>query len=203
MIEKLIQYNLHWAGLQNLSDESYFDRLSEGQAPEYLWIGCSDSRVPAESLLGLKPGQLFVHRNIANQIHVDDNNSMSVLQYAVEVLKTRHIIVCGHSSCGGVEAAFDGKCDGYIEQWLSGLTDLCHEKEHLLNQKQTRDEKLALLTELNVQQQVDGIAELDIVKAAWARGQQLEIHGWVFDIPSGLLKDLDMVVSADSSISGY
>lgn len=199
MIEKLIQYNQHWAGLQSLSDDTYFDRLSEGQAPEYLWIGCSDSRVPAESLLGLKPGQLFVHRNVANQIHVDDNNSMSVLQYAVDVLKTRHIIVCGHSSCGGVEAAFDGKCDSYIEKWLSGLANLCHEKEHLLNQKQTREEKLALLTELNVQQQVEGLAEVDIVKAAWARGQQLEIHGWVFDIPSGLLKDLNMVVRADSS----
>lgn len=192
MIEKLFQYNKHWAGLQNLSDDGYFDRLNEGQTPEYLWIGCADSRVPAESLLGLKPGQLFVHRNVANQVKVDDSNSMSVLQYAIDVLKVRHIIVCGHSNCGGVAAAYEGGCDSYIERWLSDLRNLSLERTEELNSYDEKTDRLNRLSEMNVEQQVECLKGHSLVKAAWDRGQELAIHGWVFEIHTGLLKDLNI-----------
>lgn len=195
MIEKLLAYNQHWSGLQKLSDDTYFQRLRETQNPEYLWIGCADSRVPAEALLGLKPGQLFVHRNVANQIKFGDSNSMSVLQFAVEVLKVKHIIVCGHSECGGIKAALQGGVTGYLEDWLQDikvLADEGHEK-HFCDCAD--DRKLELLTEMNVRQQVKRIAEHLIVQNAWKSGQQLGIHGWVFVINEGLIKDLDVSIS--------
>lgn len=196
MIEKLIKHNKHWAAMHELEDGTYFERLSEGQAPEYLWIGCADSRVPAETLLGLKPGQLFVHRNIANQVKVDDSNSMSVLQFAVEVLKVRHIIICGHSGCGGVKTAFDGAGDRYLESWLQELKDLKQEKLTELDSKLSDDEKLSLFTELNVKQQVDNVVNHDIVKNAWLSGQELAVHGWVFELDSGLINDLGVTQKA-------
>lgn len=182
--------------MHELEDGTYFERLSEGQAPEYLWIGCADSRVPAETLLGLKPGQLFVHRNIANQVKVDDSNSMSVLQFAVEVLKVRHIIICGHSGCGGVKTAFDGAGDRYLESWLQELKDLKQEKLTELDSKLSDDEKLSLFTELNVKQQVDNVVNHDIVKNAWLSGQELAVHGWVFELDSGLINDLGVTQKA-------
>lgn len=195
MIEKLLVYNQYWSGLQKLSDDTYFQRLKENQTPEYLWIGCADSRVPAEALLGLKPGQLFVHRNVANQIKVDDSNSMSVLQFAVEVLKVKHIIVCGHTECGGVKAAMNGEGDRYLADWLQdlrGLADECKQKQLVGDDENKR---LELLTEMNVRQQVKRIAEHPIVQNAWKGGQQLGIHGWVFVISEGLIRDLDVSVS--------
>ena len=198
MIEKLIEYNKHWAGMQNLQDETYFQRLSEGQAPEYLWIGCSDSRVPAESVLGVKPGQLFVHRNIANQVKLDDNNSMSVLQYAVDVLKVSHVIICGHSGCGGVQAAFEGTSDRYVADWLSDLRQLTVEKADELAKKSNDEEKLTLLTELNVQKQVELVANHEIVRNAWQRNQDLAVHGWVFRIDTGCVKNLNISVNSQA-----
>ncbi|HEY9034730.1 MAG TPA: carbonic anhydrase [Pseudomonadales bacterium] len=200
MLEKLLVYNQYWSGLQKLSDETYFERLSENQAPEYLWIGCADSRVPAEALLGLKPGQLFVHRNIANQIQLNDNNSMSVLQFAVTVLKVKHIIVCGHSGCGGIKAAYHNEADGYLGDWLSDLRHLIDDSRDCLPGDSSEEECLSLLTEMNVRHQVRQIADHPIVRQAWAQGQELDIHGWVFIIHDGLIQDLGVSVSgADQS----
>ena len=194
MLRDLLIYNKYWSGLQKLSDESYFERLSESQAPEYLWIGCADSRVPAETLMGLKPGQLFVHRNVANQIKVDDNNSMSVLQFAVQGLKVQHIIVCGHTGCGGVKAAYYGEGDAYLADWLEDIRDLAGEHKQQLS---AADEvqNLTALTELNVKQQVRRIASHPIVQEAWRNGQKLAIHGWMFVIHEGLINDLQVSVS--------
>lgn len=192
MIEKLKLYSEYWTGIQKLADEDYFKNLSEGQAPEYLWIGCSDSRVPAETLLGLKPGQLFVHRNIANQVKDSDNNSMSVIQFAVDVLKVRHIIICGHSSCGGVKAAYEGGCDGYLEAWLKELSELSSAKGSELAAIEDKEERLLKLNEFNVGQQVKATSELEVVKNAWARGQNLTVHGWIFHIDKGDVEDLNI-----------
>lgn len=196
MLEKLLVYNQYWAGLLKLSDETYFERLSKKQSPEYLWIGCADSRVPAETLMGLEPGQLFVHRNVANQIRVNDSNSMSVLQFAVQVLKVKHIIVCGHSGCGGIKAAYNNEADGYLADWLADIRDLAGQSTESLAVYPTDEEKMAALTELNVKRQVQQIAEHPIVQDAWAQGQELDIHGWVFVIHEGLIKDLQVSRSA-------
>lgn len=199
MIEKLKLYSEYWTGIQKLADEDYFKNLSEGQAPEYLWIGCSDSRVPAETLLGLKPGQLFVHRNIANQVKKQDNNSMSVIQYAVDVLKVRHIIICGHSGCGGVKAAYEGGCDGYLETWLKELNEISLENKSELDAYETKEARLARLNELNVAEQVKTVCNFNTVKAAWERGQNLTIHGWVFHIDKGDVEDLNISCNGENS----
>lgn len=195
MLTDLIKYNRNWASKQKKSKDGYFKELSKGQAPEYLWVGCSDSRVPAESLLGLEPGQLFVHRNVANQIKPADGNAMSVLQYAVKVLKVKHIIVCGHSGCGGVNAALQGVKDGFLQGWLSELRELSL-STCTMNTELSQSEKLAKLTDQNVIMQVDNLKQSHIVKSAWKQGQELSVHGWIFDIEDGLLRDLG--ISADS-----
>ena len=189
MLSNLIAYNKNWAGEQKAQKENFFEELAQGQTPEYLWIGCSDSRVPAESLLGVEPGQLFVHRNIGNQIKPADGNAMSVLQYAVKVLKVKHIIVCGHSTCGGVNAALQGVKDGFFQGWLSELRELSL-STFTVDSALTEAERLSKLTELNVEMQVDNLCQSDIVKSAWKHGQELAIHGWVFNIEEGLLSDL-------------
>ena len=195
MLSDLIKYNREWAAEQKQGNGSYFNELALGQTPAYLWIGCSDSRVPAESLLGVEPGQLFVHRNVANQIKPADGNAMSVLQYAVKVLKVKHIIVCGHSGCGGVNAALEGVKDGFLQGWLSELRELCL-STCSLNTELTQEERLVRLTEKNVIMQVDNLKQSDIVKSAWKEGQNLAIHGWVFDIEDGLIRNLDISVDA-------
>ena len=203
MLEKLLEYNKHWAGLQKLSDETYFERLSHSQAPEYLWIGCADSRVPAEALLGLKPGQLFVHRNVANQVKVDDSNSMSVLQFAITVLKVKHIIVCGHSACGGVQSAYTGKADGYLSDWLETVKHIAADNKDELDACSNKEAAIERLTQMNVCHQVRTIAEHPLVRDAWAHGQELSIHGWVFEIHEGLLKDLDVTIDSSCALASW
>lgn len=192
MLNNLLQNNQKWSESYLASDGEYFQNLSQGQSPEYLWIGCADSRVPAESLLGLEPGQLFVHRNVANQVKTDDDNAMSVLQYAVQVLKVQHIIVCGHSSCGGVAAAYEGAGDAHVKSWLTELRKTVQSNTDTLEAIADKDKRLAKLTELNVAKQVSNIANHDIIKSARASGQELSVHGFVFDIASGLLQDLNI-----------
>ncbi|MCK5881839.1 MAG: carbonic anhydrase [Sinobacterium sp.] len=194
MLSQLIEYNKEWAKEQKQTNGSYFDELAKGQAPEYLWIGCADSRVPAESLLGVDPGQLFVHRNVGNQIKPADGNAMSVLQYAVKVLHVKHIIVCGHSGCGGVKSAMQGVKDGFLQGWLSELRELSL-STCMLKAESSEEDKLSLLTDQNVMMQVENLKQSHIVKTAWKQGQKLAIHGWVFDIEEGLIRDLE--ISAD------
>lgn len=196
MIEKILKYNQLWSDLQKLSDETFFRQLKEGQDPEYLWIGCSDSRVPAETLLGLQPGQLFVHRNVANVVKTDDDNSMSVLQFAVDVLKVRHIIICGHSDCGGIKAALNGGVDSYLENWLKDVRQIaidCKDAPYFKDADEKRRKEL--LTEMNVRHQVKTLASHPLIQQAWKNGQRMAIHGWVFHVGTGLIQDLDVSVS--------
>jgi carbonic anhydrase len=173
-------------------DPTYFDKLAQSQHPEYLWIGCSDSRVPANQITGTQPGDVFVHRNIANMVIHSDMNMLSVLSYAVEVLKVKHIIVCGHYGCGGVMAAMENKQFGLIDNWLRHIKDVyrLHYKE--LNSIQDKKQKADRLVELNVIEQVQDLGKTSIVQNAWKREQPLHLHGWVYDVKDGLIKDLDV-----------
>lgn len=189
MIKDLLSNNLRWANAIKEKDPTYFPKLAEGQNPEYLWIGCSDSRVPANAVVGTHPGEIFVHRNIANQVVHTDLNLLSVLQYAVDALKVEHIIVCGHYSCGGVEAALEGKHLGLIDNWLQSIKDIHHRYEDRFEGLSSQ-EKSDLLCELNVIEQVNNVSETSIVQQAWERGQKVCVHGWIYSIADGLIKDL-------------
>jgi len=170
-------------------DPEFFKRLSEQQQPEYLWIGCSDSRVPANQVVGLAPGELFVHRNIANVVVHTDFNCMSVLQFAVEVLKVKHVIVCGHYGCGGVRAALGENEVGLVDAWLTNIRDIYFNNESKLSHLSERD-RVNKLCELNVITQVYNVAKTKIAQYAWDRGQQLSIHGWIYGVADGLVNDL-------------
>jgi carbonic anhydrase len=195
MINDLLAANKAWADAKKADQSDYFEKLSQGQSPEYLWIGCADSRIPAESLLGLEPGELFVHRNVANQAQIEDPNSMSVIQYAVTALKVKHIIVCGHVGCGGVKGALTQSVDGYLDDWLAPVVKLAKDNQADLDALATEDEKTTLLAKLNVKHQLIELAKHPIIKAAWESGQELSLHGWLFDMPTGELVDLDVSVS--------
>ncbi|MSO74775.1 MAG: carbonate dehydratase [Alphaproteobacteria bacterium] len=189
-MEHLLKRNVAWAAERKAADPDYFRRLSNLQAPEYLWIGCSDSRVPANVITGLQPGEVFVHRNVANLVNPGDLNCLSVLQFAIEVLRVKHIIVCGHYGCGGIRAATDGGRHGLVDYWINPIRDLAEAHSAELGRlgdtaRQNR------LCELSVATQVRRVAETPIVQDAWARGQSLKIHGWVYDLNDGLLRDLD------------
>jgi carbonic anhydrase len=192
----LLESNQAWAKQCLDQDPQYFDHLAHQQTPEYLWIGCSDSRVPANQIVGLAPGELFVHRNIANVVHATDYNCHSVLQYAVDILKVKHVIVCGHYGCGGVEAALGRRDNGLADTWLRQIkeTYLTHENE--LNGYTSKTDKLARLCELNVQTQVDNLCKTKTLQYAWQRGQSVTVHGWIYSIFDGVIKDLQ--VSSDS-----
>lgn len=190
MIDKLLEQNRQWAAEREASDPGYFDRLSHQQSPEYLWVGCSDSRVPANVITGLDPGEVFVHRNIANIVHGADINCLSVLQFAVEVLKVRHIIICGHYGCGGIRAAVDG-ASGLLDYWLHPVRRLARERREALDALKDRELQIDRLCELNVAMQVETLARTPIIEAAWARGQELRIHGWCYDLKDGLIRDLE------------
>lgn len=190
MVEILLQRNVEWAAGQSRADPDYFARLSGLQTPEYLWIGCSDSRVPANIITGLQPGEVFVHRNVANLVNPGDLNCLAVLQYAVDVLKVRHIIVCGHHGCGGVGAALDGQRHGLIDYWLHPIRDIAEEHGEDLAGIVDNAERVNRLCELNVTAQVRRVADTPIVQEAWQRGQNLAIHGWVYSLKDGLLRDL-------------
>jgi carbonic anhydrase len=201
VLKNLFENNRKWAEKVRESDPDFFLNLSRQQNPEYLWIGCSDSRVPANQIVDMLPGQIFVHRNIANVVVHTDLNCLSVIQYAVEVLKVKHIIVCGHYGCGGVKAAMDNKEHGLIDNWLRHIKDVYRYYEALIEEVQSEQGKLNLLCELNVIEQVANICHTTIVQGAWKSGQELAVHGWIYSIENGILKDLDVCVTNPDEIS--
>lgn len=185
---KLLEDNKAWATKKLASDPTYFSRLVNLQEPEYLWIGCSDSRVPANEITGTNPGEIFVHRNVANMVVHTDLNMLSVLQYAVEVLKVKHIIVCGHYGCGGVRAAMTNHHLGLINKWLRNIKDVyrIHRKE--IDAIETEETRVNRLVELNVQEQVMNLAKTSIVQKAWKSDNRPHLHGWVYDLHDGIIK---------------
>ncbi len=189
-LDSLFANNIKWAEDIKRKDPEYFSTLAQQQTPEYLWIGCSDSRVPANQLLNLAPGEIFVHRNVANLVIHTDLNCLTVLNYAVEFLKVKHVIVTGHYGCGGVKAAMENNKLGLIDYWLRNIRDVYY--THQVELDAIADETLRLrrLCELNVFQQMDNVARCNIVQNAWARGQELSIHGWAYDIHDGILHKL-------------
>ncbi len=195
MLDHLKANNRNWAARKVAQDEAFFRRLVGQQAPEYLWIGCADSRVPANEIVDLDPGELFVHRNVANLAPPQDANYLSVLQFAVDVLKVKHIMVVGHYGCGGVAAAVDGKRLGLVDHWLHPIREVAHAHRAELEANAEDPARLARLTELNVIRQVRNVASDVFVQDAWARGQPLSVHGWVYSISNGLVTDLNVTVS--------
>jgi carbonic anhydrase len=195
-LTKLLENNRAWAARRVKQDPSFFTRLTGQQAPAYLWIGCSDSRVPANEIVGLDPGELFVHRNVANIVVHTDVNCLSVLQYAVDVLKVRHVIVCGHYGCGGIRAALDGTAHGLIDNWLQHVQDVQHAHQSELLHLADVDARIDRLAELNVVEQVRNIARTTIVQDAWRRDQPLKLHGLIYGLRDGLLRDLKVSLSA-------
>ena len=187
---RLLDNNKKWVAEQLSIDPAYFDRLSKGQAPEYLWIGCSDSRVPANTITGTDPGEMFVHRNIANMVVHSDMNMLSVLSYAVEVLKVKHIIVCGHYGCGGVLAAMGNQQVGLIDNWLRHIKDVYRYHHHELDAITDEVARGRRFVEVNVMEQVHDLGKTSIVQNAWKKEQPLHLHGWVYDINDGIIKDL-------------
>ncbi len=194
-LKYLIDRNLAWAAAVRKKDPDFFTNLSRQQAPEYLWIGCSDSRVPANQIVSLPPGEVFVHRNIANVVVHTDLNCLSVIQYAVEVLKVKHIIVCGHYGCGGIKAAMENKQHGLIDNWLGHVKDVARFNADILEQLKP-EEKFDALCELNVKEQVTNVCNTTIVQKAWEKGSELSIHGWIYNIENGILKELTSSVTS-------
>jgi carbonic anhydrase len=190
LLEDLFEQNRRWAEQIKEEDPGFFDKLSRQQAPKYLWIGCSDSRVPANQIIGLMPGEIFVHRNIANVVVHTDLNCLSVIQYAVEVLRIEHIIVCGHYGCGGVKAAMEAKEHGLIDNWLRHIRDVHRYHQKLFEGIEDPEKKIELLCELNVIEQVANVCSTTIVQNAWKAGRELSVHGWIYSIRDGILKDL-------------
>lgn len=188
----LIDNNRAWATSLKEHDPGFFQRLSQHQSPDYLWIGCADSRVPATQLTGLRPGDLFVHRNVANIVVHTDLNCLSVMQYAVDVLKVKHIIVCGHYGCGGVQAALRHTKLGLIDNWLRHVQDVMKRYEGLLASIDSESQQLDKLCELNVIEQVVNVCQTTIVQNTWERGQELAVHGWIYGLDDGLLRDLNI-----------
>lgn len=194
-VDRLLQHNKEWAKKISKEDPSFFERLAKCQQPKYLWIGCSDSRVPAEALTGLGPGELFVHRNVANQIIHTDLNALSVIQYAVDVLKVENIIICGHYKCGGVKAAIENPKLGLINNWLLHIRDLYLRYRKELDSIADFEQKVDKLCEINIAQQLYNIGNSTILQNAWARGQQISIQAWVYSLDNGLITELDYAAS--------
>jgi len=200
ILSSIFENNRKWVSRITGADPFFFCRLARQQAPEYLWIGCSDSRVPASLITGLLPGEIFVHRNIANIVNPMDMNCLSVLQYAVDVLKVKHIIVCGHYGCGGVRAAMEGGSPGVVDDWLRPVSDICQKQRAALFGIRTAEERVNRLCELNVAEQVKNIGNTSIVYEAWARGRDLTIHGWIYAVGDGMLKDLEVCIASAADI---
>ncbi|KQY35070.1 carbonic anhydrase [Caulobacter sp. Root1455] len=196
MLEDLKSNNLAWSLRKTEADPQFFKRLEGQQSPEYLWIGCSDSRVPANEIVGLDPGELFVHRNVANLAPPQDANYLSVLQFAVDVIKVKHVMVVGHYGCGGVAAAIDGQRRGLVDHWLHPIREVHAEHKHELDAIGDQKAMLNRLCELNVIRQVRNVASDVFVQDAWARGQQLSVHGWVYSLGNGLVTDLNVGISS-------
>jgi len=201
VLRNLFEKNKKWAAKVKESDPYFFLNLSKQQNPQYLWIGCSDSRVPANQIVDMLPGEIFVHRNIANVVVHTDLNCLSVIQYAVEVLQVRHIIICGHYGCGGIQAAMEKKEHGLIDNWLQNIKDVYRYHQAKIDALQDEREKINLLCELNVIEQVANICHTTIVQGAWRSGQKLTVHGWIYSIEDGILKDLDVCATSLDEIS--
>ena len=195
--------NRAWAAGKVSADPGFFKRLEGQQAPEYLWIGCADSRVPANEIVGLDPGELFVHRNVANLAPPQDANYLSVLQFAVDVIRVKHILVVGHYGCGGVAAAVDGQRRGLVDHWLHPIREVHHEHRHELETLPDEKAKWDRLVELNVIRQVRNVASDVFVQDAWRRGQPLCVHGWVYSLATGMVTDLDVSVSGPEDLAEY
>jgi carbonic anhydrase len=199
-LTELFQNNRRWAAKRVAADPQFFQRLLDQQLPAYLWIGCSDSRVPANEIVGLLPGELFVHRNVANVVVHTDLNCLSVLQYAVDVLRVRHVIVCGHYGCGGVRAAYDRATFGLIDNWLRHVQDVRDKHASLLDGLSDVPRRIDRLCELNVLEQAHNVCATTIVQDAWAREQALSVHAWIYRLSDGLLRDLGLSVSAGGEV---
>ncbi len=197
---KLIENNKKWVKEQTDKDPNFFTGLANGQTPEYLWIGCSDSRVPANEITGTKPGEVFVHRNIANMVVHSDMNLLSVLSYAVEVLKVKHIIVCGHYGCGGVIAAMGNKQYGLIDNWLRHIKDVYRFNHLELDAIEDETERARRFVEVNVMEQVRDLSKTSIVQNAWNNNQPLHVHGWVYDLNDGIIKDLGVTFTCTKDL---
>ncbi len=195
-LEHLLAGNKAWAQNIKKSDPTFFKELSEIQTPEYLWIGCSDSRITPSTSIGLLPGEMFEHRNVANLVNHTDMNCLSVMQFAVEALKVKHVIVCGHYGCGGVMAALSDTRLGLIDNWLRHIQDIMHKHRGELNSLPDYDARLDKLCEINVIEQVVSVGETTTVQDAWNRGQKLEVHGWIYTIADGIYRDLDVSVTS-------
>jgi carbonic anhydrase len=199
-LDNLLDNNAQWAARIQEQRPGFFENLARQQTPEYLWIGCSDSRVPANQIVGLDPGDIFVHRNVANLVVHTDFNCLSVLQYAVEVLKVKHIIICGHYGCGGVAAALQNMEHGLIDNWLRNIKDLYEQHEMLFRDMKSDEERVNALCVLNVIGQVSNVSHTTIVQNAWKRGQDLSVHGWIYSIKDGLIKDLDSTLTGSEQV---
>jgi len=193
---ELLENNRQWARAAVAADPEYFSRLAHQQSPQYLWIGCSDSRVPANQIIGLAPGEVFVHRNIANVVVHTDLNCLSVIQFAVDILKVRHIILCGHYGCSGVHAAMTKHRIGLSDNWLRHVQDVAAKHGGELDKVANEERRHRRLCELNAREQVENIAQCTAVQEAWERGQPLEVHGWIYDLKDGLIHDLNVSKSS-------
>lgn len=200
-LANLLKNNWTWATAMLAEDPEFFQRLSHQQSPEYLWIGCSDSRVPANQIVGLLPGELFVHRNVANVVVHTDLNCLSVLQYAIEVLKVKHVIVCGHYGCGGVLAALRNAKLGLIDNWLRHIQDVALKHGALLSEQIVEEKRHERLCELNVIEQVCNVVQTTVVQQAWEQGQDLTVHGWIYSLNDGLLRDLQVQTAARAELA--
>lgn len=200
ILKHLFQNNQAWAKKIKERDPDFFEKLATQQSPDYLWIGCSDSRVPANEIIGLLPGEVFVHRNVANVVIHTDFNCLSCIQFAVEVLQVKHIIVCGHYGCGGVKAAMHNNQMGLIDNWLRHIKDVYHKYQATLDAIPVATARIDKLCELNVIEQVNNVCHTTIVQSAWARGQELAVHGWIYDLHDGLLRDLNVCITKPEEI---
>lgn len=200
-LKRLLDQNKAWAEGIKASDPAFFPTLAKQQTPTFLWIGCADSRVPATQLVGLGAGEMFVHRNVANVVVHTDFNCLSVMQYAVDVLKVDHIIVCGHNGCGGVKAALENPQLGLIDNWLRHVQDVMHIHEPVLAEIEDDSERLDRLCELNVIEQVVNVSRTTILQTAWQRGQEIVVHGWIYGLQDGLLRDLGISVDNAAGIT--
>jgi len=198
--KKILDNNKKWVENQLAIDAEYFKDLAKGQQPPLLWIGCSDSRVPANEIIGAKPGEVFVHRNIANMVIHSDMNMLSVLDYAVNVLKVKHVIVCGHYGCGGVKAAMGNQSIGLIDNWIRHIKDVYRLHEHYLDTIKDEEERFNKFVEVNAQEQVFDLAKTSIVQNAWRNGQELTLHGWTYGLNSGYVTDLGVNMGSNDEL---
>ncbi|MDY0056096.1 MAG: carbonate dehydratase [Methyloversatilis sp.] len=200
--DQLFEANRRWAERMRADDPQFFERLATLQAPEYLWIGCSDSRVPANQIVGLIPGEVFVHRNVANVVVQTDLNCLSVMQYAVDVLKVKHILVVGHYGCGGVRAALHDMRFGLIDNWLRNVQDVRNKHRDLLDAVSAGELQEDRLCELNVIEQAMNVCETTVIREAWARGQEVRVHGWIYGLKDGLVRNLRMEAGSEDELQG-